>query len=478
MRALFLLSGALSFSVFANDNFADNYNKFKQKLVEEKPLASYAINSIHGQFPRALLDLDSMLPQTTEYPLKDLKLLYQASTKCSGPWPVSPAVNDPLLFSRAICNQTWLPAAWFSRTNLIHPGGGSYAMRYVETFPERKADLERYFHIQERDIAEPDTLLGRLQRMPELAIDGFNEGAEFIHSADELWFRKGADYFLYGSEIWKPALRELDLAVTDAETNDYCLTNVGNLCWNWEEASSEWRQLVIFLITINLFGVGGWLFNRWSVKRRIIKERMVVLQILTHELRTPIASLTMTVEGFRRKFDQLPEEFYEEFRRICEDSMRLKQLAEASKDYLQSGHKPLETNEIPSIAEWLEFICDEHKVELTIKDDCPVSVNMYWLKTSLDNLITNALKYGVAPVSVDAEQVGGKLKISVKDHGTLSDKDWKSIRKPFISESGLGLGLTIVDAMVKRMGGKLNFSGPPTTFVLEIPCDTVNAATR
>ncbi|MFD2178121.1 DUF3404 domain-containing protein [Veronia pacifica] len=478
MRVLLFLSGIVSLSVSANDSFPENYDRFRQRLVDEKPLVSYALNSIHSQFPRALLDLDSLLPQSSSYPLNDLKLLYQAATKCSGPWPVSPEVTEPLLFSRAVCNQTWLPAAWFSRTDLIHPGGGSYGLRYVEIFPSRMNDLERYFHIQERQIAEPETLLGRLQRMPELAIDALNSGSEFFLSGDELWFRKGGDYYLYTREIWQPALHSLDLDISDAAENSYCLTKVGNLCWNWQETSSEWRQLVVFLAIINLFGLGGWLFNRWSVKRRLIKERMAVLQILTHELRTPIASLTMTVEGFRRKFDSLPEEFYDEFRRICEDSMRLKQLAEASKDYLQSGHKPLETNEIPSVNEWLAFVCDEHDVTLTVKEDSPVYVNMYWLKTSLDNLITNALKYGVAPVSVCAERLDGKLTISVRDHGTLSDKDWKSIRKPFVSESGLGLGLTIVDAMVKRMGGKLSFSGPPTTFVLEIPCDSVDAVAR
>ncbi len=205
-----------------------------------------------------------------------------------------------------------------------------------------------------------------------------------------------------------------------------------------------------------------------------MQERMLVLQILTHELRTPIASLSMTVEGFRRKFDTLPEPFYDEFRRLCEDSRRLKQLAEASKDYLQSNQKPLGKETIPSIEEWLGYICEEHQVTLQVSQDGAVRANVYWLTTSLNNLIANAVKYGVAPVEVHAKVSADRFTIAICDQGDLTAKDWKHIRKPFVSQSGLGLGLTIVESMIERMGGKLILSGPPTTFTLEIHCDATD----
>ena len=105
---------------------------------------------------------------------------------------------------------------------------------------------------------------------------------------------------------------------------------------------------------------------------------MLILQILTHELRTPIASLSLTVEGFRREFEKLPESVYDEFRRLCEDSRRLRQLAEASKDYLQSDNKPLATEWVPSVKEWLEFKVEEEfhgKIEFTINEDVAATVS-------------------------------------------------------------------------------------------------------
>jgi signal transduction histidine kinase len=235
---------------------------------------------------------------------------------------------------------------------------------------------------------------------------------------------------------------------------------------------------MISLIVANILLVIAWVIYRWNAKRQELKSRMLVLQILTHELRTPIASLSLTVEGFRREFERLPESVYDEFRRLCEDTRRLRQLAEASKDYLQSDSKPLATEWIPSVEEWLRFKAEDEfdaDVNLTINQDIAAKINIYWLGTCIDNLIRNAIKYGVAPVTLNVVTREKSIRFEVIDQGTLTARDWRNLRKPFVSKSGLGLGLTIVESMVGRMGGKMSLIGPPTTFILEIPCETDTA---
>ncbi|OOF23153.1 histidine kinase [Salinivibrio sp. IB872] len=472
MRILLLMTLALmALPTSAASSFSEQMTAFRAQLLLADPVARYNLIGINRAFPKVLLSPDSLLPQTANYPLKDIRRLYQAAQKCQGPWPVHPKVTEPLVFTRAMCNHTQLPVAWFSRSGFIHPGGGSYAAKYVEQFPSRRSELTRFFHIQERPTAQPDTWLGRLQRMDTAAVEALNSGAKSLLSSDEMWVRVGSYYHLYPSTQWQPLLAEFDLRLSAMGEQDFCLARVGNICWNEEKAPTYWPYLVGALIVINLAALGGWAFNRWTVQRRLMQERMLVLQILTHELRTPIASLSMTVEGFRRKFDTLPESFYDEFRRLCEDARRLKQLAEASKDYLQSNQKPLNKETIPSLKEWLGYICDEHNVTMYVSQDGAVSANVYWLATSLNNLIANAVKYGVAPVEVRAQVLSDRFTIAIQDQGDLTAKDWKHIRKPFVSQSGLGLGLTIVESMIERMGGKLSLSGPPTTFTLEIHCD-------
>ncbi|MFA0252773.1 DUF3404 domain-containing protein, partial [Vibrio sp. 10N.261.45.A4] len=84
---------------------------------------------------------------------------------CKGKLPLSPTVTEPLVFTRAMCRGTKLPLKWFARSNHIHPGGGTYAARYVKAHPDRFDELQQYMHINERQLAEPDSLLGRLQLM-------------------------------------------------------------------------------------------------------------------------------------------------------------------------------------------------------------------------------------------------------------------------------------------------------------------------
>lgn len=292
---------------------------------------------------------------------------------------------------------------------------------------------------------------------------------------DELWLRKGDEYYIFDKDTWDANSTQAGLTYSIASLDNTCFVQRGNICWNVEDHSDLLRMSMIGLVIANIFLVIGWSIYRWNSKRQEMKSRMLVLQILTHELRTPIASLSLTVEGFRREFERLPDSLYDEFRRLCEDSRRLRQLAEASKDYLQSDNKPLATDWVPSVQEWLQYKVEEefnNDIELVINADIAAKLNVYWLGTCIDNLIRNAVKYGVAPVTLEVITKSDSVTIKVTDQGTLTNKDWRHLRKPFVSKSGLGLGLTIVESMVDRMGGRMTLIGPPTTFILEIPCET------
>jgi signal transduction histidine kinase len=453
----------------------EQIEQFVGKFNYDEATVSYDIREIEGDYANRLLTPVTMLPQTQEYPLKDIQRLYQLALTCTGKLPLSPLVTEPLVFTRAMCKGTRLTARWFARSSLIHPGGGTYAARYVKKYPNKAQELLPYMHIQERPLDEANTLLGRLQRMDEESLTALLSGATMFSELNELWLRKGDSYYIFPENIWTVNAAESGLVYTLSMQSSTCFVKRGNLCWSNKDRSDLFRNMIIALGLVNILLAISWFVYRWNSKRKELQSRMLVLQILTHELRTPIASLSLTVEGFRRSFEQLPESVYDEFRRLCEDSRRLRQLAEASKDYLQSESKPLVTDWVTSVAEWLEFKVEEEfeqEIKLTINNDVAAKLNVYWLGTCVDNLLRNAIKYGVAPYHIDVITSANMVTIKVTDQGELTHKDWRNLRKPFVSKSGLGLGLTIVESMVGRMGGKMSLIGPPTTFILEIPCET------
>jgi signal transduction histidine kinase len=378
-----------------------------------------------------------------------------------------------------MCNGNKLSEKWFARSALIHPGGGTYASRYAAVHPDRSEQLTQYMHIKERPLATENSLLGRLQRMNEDTILALIAGSSMFLERNELWLRQNDSYLVYPANVWSKNVDEAGLQFTLRNESNSCFVQRGNLCWDVKDSSDILRVTMVALVIANILLVIGWSAYRWNTKRQEMRSRMLILQILTHELRTPIASLSLTVEGFRREFEKLPESVYDEFRRLCEDSRRLRQLAEASKDYLQSDSKPLATEWVPSVQEWLEYKVEEefsNDIDFIINNDIAAKLNVYWLGTCIDNLIRNAVKYGVAPVTLEVITSKQMITVKVIDQGHLTKKDWRQLRKPFVSKSGLGLGLTIVESMVTRMGGKMSLIGPPTTFILEIPCETDTAS--
>ncbi|WP_342351451.1 sensor histidine kinase VxrA [Vibrio panuliri] len=479
MKFLVCLFSFASLSASA-DTLPERIDKFVNLFKTSEASVSYDVRVLQSDYPTRLLTPQSMLPQTSSYPLEDIQRLYQLAVSCTGKLPLSPLVTEPLVFTRAMCKGSNLSLTWFARSGLIHPGGGTYANRYIVTHPDQVTALEQYMHIRERPLANQNTLLGRLQRMSEETIVALISGASMFLEGEDLWLRKNDSYYIYPESVWSKNIAEAGLSFTLGRDSGACFVQRGNICWDVEDHADILKISMIGLVIANILLVAGWSVYRWNTKRKEMKSRMLVLQILTHELRTPIASLSLTVEGFRREFEHLPESVYDEFRRLCEDSRRLRQLAEASKDYLQSDNKPLASEWVPSVQEWLEFKIEEEfdeQIELVINHDVAAKLNVYWLGTCLDNLIRNAVKYGVKPIRLEVKTSNQKITFSVIDQGKLTQKDWRNLRKPFVSKSGLGLGLTIVDSMVGRMGGKMSLIGPPTTFILEIPCET-NTASR
>ncbi len=250
----------------------------------------------------------------------------------------------------------------------------------------------------------------------------------------------------------------------DSRTDGTCEELVGAICFNTRPTLGwQWLALASTFGFILLLGWASW--QRW----RLLRERRVALQMLTHELRTPIMALSGISEELRHDFDRLPPSAQQSVGQLLGSVARLHQLAQASRHYLAA--ETLEDERVAvSLTEWLTLVCKRHDATFCLEREMTLALPFYWLDLALDNLLRNASQHGRAPVRVSARWQAGRLILAVSDGGELPGYRLATLLRRGARADGLGLGLAIVRHLLRRLGGSLALSGPPTTFTLTLPC--------
>jgi len=111
----------------------------------------------------------------------------------------------------------------------------------------------------------------------------------------------------------------------------------------------------------------------------------------------------------------------------------------------------------------------------------------------VSNLLNNAYAYGAPPVVIDSERGADGFSLTVRDHGKgISDQDLTQASRPFVrldpargGNGHSGLGLAIVERLVRRAGGELAISNGESgglavcmTFAFDVVARTVAEAAQ
>jgi PAS domain S-box-containing protein len=235
---------------------------------------------------------------------------------------------------------------------------------------------------------------------------------------------------------------------------------------------------------------------RLKIEREV---RSTFVSTLSHDLRTPLTAAKTCAElllrfpereGLRKA---LPGEIVKSLERA--DKM-IRDLLDASR--IQAGQLlslTLEALDLPSFLQELlqqQSLIYGGRLVLEIKGH----PSGYWshegLRRVLENLISNAIKYGASggPVIIRACSEGGRALISVHNEGNaLMPDEIKKLFQPYIRasdsagarEKGWGLGLTIVQGLVAAQGGVIRVESSPgagTTFTVDLPKDARSRPTQ
>lgn len=209
--------------------------------------------------------------------------------------------------------------------------------------------------------------------------------------------------------------------------------------------------------------------------RKYEKARTDMIAGISHDLRTPLTAVKGTVKGLMDGIASTPKQqeifLKTAYRRTEEMEALLKQLFYFSK--METGNMPLECKEI-AIAEFLQNYVEEkqetmdrEQENIVLNDNgirAEIVADTEQLRRILDNLLENSKKYGEkSPLEI--EIVLGRTKkgldICFKDNGVGVPKEKLShIFEEFYrgdesrnKQEGNGLGLYIVEYLVKAMGG-------------------------
>ncbi|WP_428681117.1 sensor histidine kinase [Sphingopyxis sp.] len=206
------------------------------------------------------------------------------------------------------------------------------------------------------------------------------------------------------------------------------------------------------------------------------KDRM--LGAVGHDLRTPLASLRVRVEGVEE--DRLREKMIASIDEMTAMLTDILALARSG-----AGTEAQERVPLRELIGELEADYRERDKDVAVGDvadvaDVHVLVRPMLLKRALRNLADNALAYGVrARLSVTA--AAGRARIIVSDDGPgLTEEQIRTLIEPFArgeqsrnrATGGAGLGLSIAREIAEGEGGALtlaNRNGGGLDAVIELP---------
>jgi two-component system sensor histidine kinase CiaH len=197
----------------------------------------------------------------------------------------------------------------------------------------------------------------------------------------------------------------------------------------------------------------------------------------SHELRTPLAVLRTENEIFLKNKKSSPEDAYllaqsnlEEIQRMSSMMENLLLLARSKISSSQTEQTQVALSPVlKNIMSKLRAFADSKKILLqnTVAADAHAIGNEKLFEHLFFNIIQNAITYTQqGTVSVDSKKsLVGELVITIRDTGVgISKADLEHIFEPFykadtsrtISSAGVGLGLSIVQEIVKTSGGAIH----------------------
>ena len=226
----------------------------------------------------------------------------------------------------------------------------------------------------------------------------------------------------------------------------------------------------------NYFGQFTWAFD--NMRCEIIKARKceteaiennkTIIASLSHDIKTPIASINAYAEALEANIDSSYEARAKYLSVIINKSQEVKKLTDdlflhsvSEMDRISFIEEKLDLSEI------LNNSINDFRANTIIKlndtlDNAYIMADKMRMYQIFENIINNSIKYANTKIDISLVDSNEYYLVSIKDYGQgISDSDMPFIYEKFYrgenaaGKNGTGLGLYIVKYMLEKMNGKI-----------------------